>query len=283
MAGVAHAAPGLLAAIHFQLKRALLHLLTSETESFVAIEAPWDVAVVTQSGKLLKAEEDKNSVAGVSQLGDRHEGLWKSLRNYTAAFVEGRLAGDGSVLTLCTNVEIRNCWAAEFIERAWDESDEWVKTRAAELLRLGVKPSKAIKPHVDYVSEHVSELESVLRCLEVIEGRAVTKDGATTKEIYRLLRAGDKEREHVLEGLMGWVGEFAASHIARGEPAIIPVAAFNTRYREELNRGRQSRLLRRLDRDFAEALTPERKKSHVGDVFQHQLKWVGLDRSPDIV
>jgi hypothetical protein len=150
-------------------------------------------------------------------------------------------------------------------------------------MNIGKRPSKTIRPHVDYVAGHLSEAESVIRCLEVIDRQAVTRDGTTTKEIYRLLRAGEEEQEQILEALMGWLGEVSADQIAKGDPAIIPVAAFNTRYREELRLSRLTRLLRRLDDDFAVALTPERKQKHIGDLFQRQLAWVGLDQSPAIV
>jgi hypothetical protein len=281
MAGANHAAPGLVAAIHYQLKRALLHLLTSESDSFIAVEAPWDISVLDKDGGLLEAEEDKNSIIGISQLTDRHESLWKSLRNYTAAFVDGRLKGRDCKLTICTNVAITDGLAAEFIERSWEEADKWVEAKAKALLSSGANPSDAIKPHVEYIKLHRDEFLQVVRHLEVIEGSAVSKDGAASQQIYRLLRASPEERDFVLEALMGWLGEYVADCIARRELAIIPVSTFNTRYREELNRGRQLRLLRRLDDEFAKALTPERKRSHVRDTFQRQLHWVGLNRSPD--
>ena len=283
MSGASHAAPGLVAAIQFQLKRALLHLLTSDADSFVGIKAPWDIGVFGKDGKLLKAEEDKNSIIGLSQLGDRHEGLWKSLRNYTAAFFDGRLSGYGAKLTICTNVKITSGWTADFIVRTWDEADEWVEARAKALLKAGANPSASIKPHVEYFKNHSAEFLRVVRNLVIIEGSAVGKDGKTSQEIYRLLRSKPGEQEYVLEALMGWLGEYAGDHISRGEPALIPVSAFNARYRDELNRGRQLRLLGRLEKDFAEALTPQRKKRHAHDTFQRQLRWVGLHQSPDVL
>jgi len=283
VSGVSHAAPGLVAAIHFQLKRALLHLLTSDGSSFVAIEAPWDVSILDAKGQTTNAEEDKHSVIGTSQLTDRNEGLWKSLRNFTAAYVEGRISGDGCKFAICTNVAIDKGIASEFLNRTSEEDDAWVAKKVQSILKAGENPSDSISPHYIYLKQHPAEFANVVANLEVIDSSAESKDGETMQSIFKELRSTPEEQGYVLEALVGWVEERANESLKENKPAILSVAAFNTRYRDELNRGRQRRLLSRLQTDFDSAITPEQKNKHRADLFQHQLRWVGLDRSPDIM
>jgi hypothetical protein len=283
MSGVAHAAPGLVAAIQFQLKRALVLLLSSDADCSVAIEAPWDVSVVAKDGDLIRAEENKNSIRGVSQLTNRHESWWKSLRNFTAAFVDGRLDGDSCKLVICTNTAVNGGNAANFKGRSWDENDEWIAAQVAAIRTSGRKPTETIAAHVSFIEQHLEQFTSVIRNLEVIDASAENETPKTTQEIFRLLRSTSEEQQFVLEALLGWIGERVEAHVNNDEPAIIPVSAFNIRYRDELNRGRQLRLLRRLDADFASNVTPERKRQHEGDMFQKQLHWVGFERSPEVL
>jgi hypothetical protein len=65
------------------------------------------------------------------------------------------------------------------------------------------------------------------------------------------------------------------------EAAIIPIEAFNTRYRAELTRSREQRLLKRLDEEFA-GVTPE-KAAQRRALYHAQMRWVGLESQSSII
>jgi len=283
MYGVAHAAPGLVAAIQFQIKRSLLLLLTSEPDCAIAIESPWDNSVRDAAGNVILAEEDKNSINQTSQLADRHESWWKSLRNFTAAFVDGRLNEESCKLVICTNAHIGGGIAHSFVNRTFTEDDKWVEKQRKALAKAGLKPAEQMATHVQFTEEHPEDFLKVIRNLQVIDASGKAEEPTTMQEIFRLLRCTPEDQQFVLEALIGWINECVERHILSGDCAIIPVSAFNTRYRDEIGRGRQQRLLRRLQIDFASTLTKEQRKKHEWDTFQHQLHWVGFNRSPDIL
>lgn len=202
-----------------QLDRALHHLATASSgDDVVAVEHFDDVAVL-RSGRLIVAEQDKNtSKASAKILSDRSRALWRTLQIW---------------------LQIRETPEGENCQRHLLFVNRWVATRLATLLRdrvaqgtptaeivaalreIGAKPGKA-KINVviaDVLTRDDAVLSKLIEAIEIVEA----DEPATARSALAngLALHPHADADAIINGLLGWLTTKVRTDWSEGRPALI--------------------------------------------------------------
>jgi len=202
-----------------QLERALHHLATAASaEDVIAVEHFDDVAVL-RDGKLIVAEQDKNtSNPSARVLSDRSRALWRTLQIW---------------LRLRETPEGKNC------KRHLLFVNQWMPTQLATLLRdrgaqatpttdvvatlraAGAKPGKAKIDILiaDVLTRDDATLSALVEAIEIVEA---DKPGAARAALANgLALHPHADVDAIVNGLLGWLTTKVRMDWSDGRPALI--------------------------------------------------------------
>jgi len=202
-----------------QLDRALHHLATATSaEDVIAVEHFDDVAVL-RDGKLIVAEQDKNtSNPSTKVLNDRSRALWRTLQIW---------------LQLRETAEGKNC------KRHLLFVNQWMPTPLATLLRdrvaqatptsdviaflraAGAKPGKSKIDILiaDVLTRDDAVLGALVEAIEIVEGDELGTARAAIANGLALHPHADADA--IINGLLGWLTTKVRTDWSDGRPALI--------------------------------------------------------------
>lgn len=202
-----------------QLDRALYHLATATSvEDVVAVEHFDDVAVL-RDGRLIIAEQDKNTSNALSKvLSNRSRALWRTLQIW---------------------LQLREMPEGEGCKRHLLFVNQWVATPLATLLRdrvtqatptpeivaalraAGAKPGKAKIDILiaDVLARDDAALSKLVEAIEIVEA----DEPATAQTILAngLALHPRADADAIIYGLLGWLTTKVRTDWSEGRPALI--------------------------------------------------------------
>jgi len=220
------AVPGQYLGFSVQVNRMLSHLLAAPEGSTVSLEVLGDVARRDRDGSVL-VEEVKNRTSRGNPVANRSLDLWKTLRNWTDAIVDGTI----DIATSSFVLHVSGDFSGQIVRAFHDATDESRATTALDLAssellrdRKTGKPRKLateLKPHVDRVlaEENAESVVKLIVAFRLEHGSPLSRD-----ELLGHLRTkaiGEQALEPTLTHLLGWVKDQTDQLISCGKPATI--------------------------------------------------------------
>lgn len=202
-----------------QLDRALYHLATATfAEDVIAVEHFDDVAVL-RDGKLIVAEQDKNtSNASSKVLNDRSRALWRTLQ----IWLQLRETADGEDCK--RHLLFVNQWVATpLATRLRDRVAQATPTLeiVAALRAAGAKPGKTKIDILiaDVLTRDDVALSKLVEAIEIVEAN----DPATARAILAngLALHPQADADAIIDGLLGWLTTKVRTDWSEGRPALI--------------------------------------------------------------
>lgn len=202
-----------------QLDRALYHLATATSSADIIAVEHFDDVVVLRDGKLILAEQDKNtSNPSAKVLNDRSRALWRTLQIW---------------LQLREAVEGKDC------NRHLLFVNQWIPTPLATLLRdrvaedkptpeivaafraAGAKPGKARIDILitDVLARDDAALSSLIEAIEIVEAEEPTTVRADLANGLGFHPHADADA--IIHGLLGWLTTRVRTDWSDGRPALI--------------------------------------------------------------
>lgn len=271
MSEQSQSAAGAAAGFLFQLERALVKLTMAGPGHVVGIEVDDDI--VRRSVHQEEFEQSKHSISSSIPFGDRSRDLWRTLSLWARYLFEGPGDPDGTTLYMVTNKVLPESRLAKQLSRAATRSQ--LSQAVTKLRQVGEDVHAAARQSADAVLAYDdSELETLVRQIEVVDGPQTTLSESARLNLCNHLYLIDVPADPIIQALLGWVLDQCLARWRAGEAAWVEWEAFA----RQANRLRDLYRAKLVVRAAAEIPVSEADRGvHIDRTFVRQLQLLRYD------
>lgn len=264
-------AAGTAAGFLFQLERALVKLATAGPGHVVGIEVDDDI--VRRSVDDDELEQSKHSISSAVPFGDRSRDLWRTLDLWTRYLFEGPGDPDGTTLYMVTNRVLPESRLVKQLSGA--TRGPQLRQAVAQLREVAEDVHADARQSADaVVAFDDSELEALVRVIEVVDGPHTTLSGDARTDLCSRLFLIDVPADPIIHTLLGWVLDQCLARWRAGKAAWIEWEAFA----RQANRLRDLYRAKLVVRAAADIPVSEADRGvHIDRTFVRQLQLLRHD------